>query len=188
MSLSGGPGSGGPGDALKAYTTCSFGDGLHLVQVDPLPAGVTSRTVDTASGPRVVSMVAGERVMFAYPGTDFFANVKAEVLPAEDYAQSKKALLDNLAYILKSSPSDKQNSSLASSINSFEVSGIDREELEGGVLGLYLMFDNATHVVTTFYFLNQEPAARKFQTLAEYAQLRDQFLLSYSGCVRKNMQ
>jgi hypothetical protein len=65
---------------------------------------------------------------------------------------------------------------------------LDREKLEGGVLGIYLFFDNSAHVVTNIYLLNQEPQNRKFQTIEEYRQLRDRFLVSYSACIRKNQQ
>lgn len=130
-------------------------------------------------------MKAGVRVMFAYPNTDFYANVKAELLPSTNYAQLKQFLLDNFQYIAHD---NIVNSSLAAPLNGLEAHGLDRDKLEGGVLGIYLLFDNSAHVVTTIYFLNQEPQNRKFQTIEEYRQLRDRFLASYSGCIRKNQQ
>jgi hypothetical protein len=61
---------------LKPYTHCAFSDGLEIVEETPLASGVTARTVDTVSGPKLVRILSGVRVMFAYPRTDFFANVK----------------------------------------------------------------------------------------------------------------
>jgi hypothetical protein len=60
---------------LRPYTHCTFADGLQIVAVDPLARGVTARTVETATGKKLVPMLAGIRIMFAYPDTDFFANV-----------------------------------------------------------------------------------------------------------------
>jgi len=60
--------------------------------------------------------------------------------------------------------------------------------LEGGVLGLYLAFDDKTHIATTIYLLNQEAYARKFQTIEQYQQLRDTFLKTYLACIRMNQQ
>lgn len=172
-------------DALVPYVSCQFSDGLQIVETDPLAPGITSREVDTDSGSRRIDMKAGVRVMFAYPDTDFYANVKAELLPAANYPQLKQFLLDNFQYLAHG---NIVNSSLHSPLNGFEAHGLDREKLEGGVLGIYLLFDNSAHVVTTIYLLNQEPQSRKFQTIEEYRQLRDRFLVSYSACVRKNQQ
>ena len=66
-------------DKLAAYSTCSFSDGLQIVQIDPLAPGITSREVETDSGSRQIDMLAGTRIMFAYPNSDFYANVKAEL-------------------------------------------------------------------------------------------------------------
>ena len=123
--------------------------------------------------------------MFAYPDTDFYANVKTELLPSANYSQLKQILLDGLQHL---APGNTINVALKSPINGLEAHGLDRNKLDGGVLGVYLFFDNTAHVVTTIYFLNQEPQSRKFQTLDEYHQLRDRFLDSYSSCIQKNQQ
>ena len=171
--------------ALLNYTACQFPDGLQIVHLDSLPPGVTSRGVDTDSGPRQIDLQAGVRIMFAYPDTDFYANMKAEVLPAKNYPQLKQSLLDNFQHLLHG---NTLNTALHSPMNGLEVHGLDREKLEGGVLGIYLLFDEQAHVVTTIYLLNQEPQARKFQSMEEYRKLRDQFLGSYTTCIRNNQQ
>ncbi|HTW49001.1 MAG TPA: hypothetical protein VMD92_13705 [Acidobacteriaceae bacterium] len=173
-------------DPLQAYTSCYFPDGLQIVSVDPLDAGVTSRSVDTADGPQQIDLVAGERVMLAYPFTDFFANVKAEELPADRYPALKAALLANLNYLETQPGGPEDVQSLPANLHGFEVHGNNREKLEGSVLGMYLLFDDQNHVATTIYFLNQESWRRKFQTMDEYARLRDHFLTTYTGCVREN--
>jgi hypothetical protein len=172
-------------DALAPYASCRFADGLQIVDTDPLPSGVTSRQVDTDAGPRQIDLDAGLRVMFAYPETDFFANVKAELLPAARYPELKQSLLDNFQHLARD---NTVNTALHSPMNGLEVHGLDREKLEGGVLGIYLLFDDGAHVVTTIYLLNQEPQSRKFQTMDEYRSLRDRFLASYSGCIRSNLK
>jgi hypothetical protein len=123
--------------------------------------------------------------MFAYPNTDFYANVKAELLPEANYPQLKQFLLDNFLYL---SHGNIVNTTLHTPLNGFEIHGMDREKLEGGVLGIYLLFDEHAHVVTTIYLLNQEPQYRKFQNINEYHSLREQFLNSYTACIRNNQQ
>jgi hypothetical protein len=174
--------------ALKPYASCHFADGLQITKLDKLADGTTARSVDTANGTKYISLKAGLRIMFAYPFADFYANVKSELLPTEQYTALKADLMDNLNHLLVTSPGEISNQSLPSPLHSFEVHGHDRSKLEGGVLGMYLLFDDSTQVVTTIYFLNQETFNRKFQTLDEYRRLRDQFLTTYTGCIRENQE
>jgi hypothetical protein len=171
---------------LVPYTTCAFPDGLRIVQTDPLAPGVASRTVETAAGTQSIALEGGERVMVAYPLTDFFANVKVELLPANRYAALKKTLIDNLHFLELEKGGPTQALALPVGLHGFEVHGNDRRKLEGNVLGMYLMFDDKAHVATTIYFLNQQSWERKFQTIDEYGGLRDNFLRTYTGCVRDN--
>jgi hypothetical protein len=171
---------------LMPYTTCSFPDGLQVTALDALPTEVRSRTVETADGKKQIDMTAGVRVMFAYPFTDFYANAKVEELPAAEYPALKRELVDNLAFITAHSPGTTMNEALPAALHGFEAYGNDRGKLEGGVLGMYLLFDDLTHVATTVYFLNQASWQRKFQTWEGYEKLRDQFLIAYTGCVRQN--
>jgi hypothetical protein len=133
-------------------------------------------------------MTSGLRVMFAYPDTDFYANVKVESLPSGTYAEEKQALLDSWEYSHMTSPGTTINSVMPSSLSGFEIRGFDRDKLEGGVLGLYLMFDDQRRVVTTFYLLNQDPGARKFKSIEEYSHRRETFLETYTDCIRTNQQ
>lgn len=174
--------------ALVPYTSCTFADGLKIVALDPLASGVTYRTVPTGGGEKRIEIEARVRVMFAYPDTDFYANVKVESLPAATYEDEKKALLDNWQYTHMTSAGTTLNYGLASPLDGFEIHGFDRDKLEGGVLGLYLMFDDSQHVVTTFYLLNQDPATRSFKTIDEYRKRRDRFLPSYTSCIRANQK
>jgi hypothetical protein len=124
--------------------------------------------------------------MFAYPGEDFYANVKVEFLPDQGYEKAKQALIANFEYLLASGDNSR-NYDLKSHLNGFEIQGLDRSKREGGVLGVYLLFDNPTHSVLTIYMLNQEPPIR-FKSMTEYAALRDRFLFGYMACIRKALE
>jgi len=171
----------------KAAAVCEFSDGLQVVQVDPLARGVSARTVTTAQGPKQVNMLAGLRIMFGYPGSDFFANVKVEKLPPAEYPDLRQILIENFNYLADSTPSTKHNGSIASVLGGIDARGMDRDKLDGGVIGLYLLFDDKRHVVSTIYLLNQDPERRHFQTLDEYNKLRDRFLSAYPSCVLTGM-
>lgn len=113
--------------------------------------------------------------MFAYPATDFYANVKVESLPESRYAELKKWLIANYDYLLKSDNNVQANTTLQSPLDGFDIRGDDRIKLEGGVLGFYLAFDDPAHVVTTIYLLNQQPYDRKFQTMEQYQRCETHF-------------
>ena len=121
--------------------------------------------------------------MFAYPDKDFYANVKVEILPEKNYAETRQSLIDNFDYSLASGDGNTRNYRLKPTLNDLNVRGLDRDKLEGGVLGLYLLIDDASRMVTTIYFLNQEPNNRNFQTIEEYRAMRDRFLATYTACV-----
>src|ERR1035437_9231906 len=92
----------GANDPFAPYMGCKFADGLSVVETAPLAPGVTARTVQVINGSRTVNMLAGRRVMFAYPDEDFYANIKIEILPRDGYAESKSALIANFEYVLSS--------------------------------------------------------------------------------------
>ena len=168
--------------AFDRYAGCKFSDGLAVVETAPLAPGINERTVDTFKGPQQVPMVEGRRVMFAYPGKEFYANVKVEILPEKDYAKTREIVIDNFDYILASGGGTTRNYGLKATLNGLDARGLDREKLEGGVLGIYLLLDDTSRILTTIYFLNQEPEGRSFQTMEEYRVARDRFLDTYSAC------
>jgi hypothetical protein len=170
------------GSAFDRFTGCKFSDGLSVVETSPLASGIHERTVETLKGPRQVPMIEGRRVMFAYPDKDFYANVKVEILPEKNYSDTRQSLIDNFDYILASSNDLTRNYELKPMMNGFDVRGFDRDKLEGGVLGIYLLLDDTSRMVTTIYFLNQEPKDRSFQTIGEYRTMRDRFLVTYTIC------
>jgi hypothetical protein len=174
--------------AFDRYTACNFSDGLAVVETSPLAPGIHARTVQTLKGPRQVEMVEGRRVMFAYPEKDFYANVKVEILPEKNYAETREILTDNFDYMLASGDGSTRNYGLKPKQNGFDVRGLDRDKLEGGVLGVYLLLDDSSRMVTTIYFLNQEAKDRSFQTMDEYRVKRDRFLATYTACAGRKRE
>ena len=167
---------------FKAYTACHFDDGLEIIEVLPLPANVAGRTVETMHGTAHVPLLRGDRILFGYPGTEPFANVTVEQLPAGSFDESKADLISNFEQILSSSDSIR-NYALKPTLNGFEIYGLDRPKLEPGALGVYLLIDDRTGIVTTVRFPNQEPDGRKFATIEEYTALRNHFLAAYTSCI-----
>jgi hypothetical protein len=174
-------------DVLHDYESCTFDDGLQIAKIDSLPPGIQQRSINTTQGPKIIQMLAGRRIMFAYGiGGDFFANVKPELLPADTWEAEKRDLLEELATMVASEHDTLPNKSLPDTMHGLEVHGLDRTELKGGTLGFYLLFDNARHIATSVYLLNQQPLTRRFQTIEQYRDLRTRFLATYTGCIAQN--
>lgn len=171
---------------LQAWSSCFFPDGLATQSATPLAQEGGSRVVETSLGQQHIDIAAAEQVMFAYPFTDFFAKVNVEELPAASWAQEKQSLLANLTYLVGQPGGPDEAHSLPSNLHGFEVHGNNRQQLQGSVLGMYVIFDDPAHIVATVYFLNQDSWRRKFQSFDEYEQLRDRFLTTYTGCVHNN--
>ncbi|MEG9438273.1 hypothetical protein JAO29_19155 [Edaphobacter sp. HDX4] len=172
---------------FEVYANCKITDGPSVVEIAPLAPGISSRTVETMNGPRQIPMVSGRRIMFAYPDKDFYANVKVEILPADNYAETRQYLIDNFDHILASGETER-NYRLKPLMNGLDTRGMDRTKIEGGVLGIYLIFDDANRTVSTIYFLNQDAEKRSFQTIEEYRQQRDRFLAAYTGCAHPKIR
>lgn len=173
--------------ALHDYESCTFDDGLQIAKIDSLPRGPQQRTIDTTQGPKIIHMLDGRRIMFAYGvGGDYFANVKPEILPEDTWATEKQNLLDEIAAMVSSEHDTMPNRSLPDTMHGLEVHGLDRTELTGGTLGFYVVFDNARHIATSVYLLNQKPLTRRFQTIEQYRSLRTRFLTTYTGCIAQN--
>lgn len=172
---------------LHDYESCVFDDGLQIVKIDSLPPGMQERTIHTMHGPKTIQMLAGRRVLFAYGlGSDAFANVKPEILPATSWQQDKENLLDEIQAMLRADFTTRPSTSLPRTMHGIEVHGLDRTDLKGGTLGFFVLFDNADHIATSVYLLNQEPLTRHFQTIEQYRDLRARFLDRYTGCIAQN--
>jgi hypothetical protein len=168
---------------LRPYEACSFPDGLTVADVQPMPADIHDRPAKTKQGEKTIPLLAGRRISFAYPGAATYASVKVELLPPDNYALNKRYLLEDFDDIVAS---DKGvvKSTRQPRLSAFNVVGLDRKEVTGTTLGIYMLMDDNTHVVSTIYLLN--PKQSNFKTIADYARQRDTFLYNYTRCIRNN--
>lgn len=172
--------------ALQPYSTCQFQDDLQVATLDQLAAGTTSRDVETSDGHRKIDIETALTVGFQYPRAGPYSTAKVEKLPSDSYPQLKQWLIDNFRFLYNNSANTVVNRKDLGPINGYEVRGFDHVKLDDDVLGVYIMFDDPNHIVTTFNLLNQDNQDRRFSTVKQYQQLRDQFLTAYTFCVRAN--
>lgn len=169
---------------LRAYESCAFPDGLAVTDVQPMPPDVQSRPAKTKQGEKNIPLLAGRRITFSYPGAEPFASVKVEELPPDNYAVNKRYLLEDFDDIVASDKGVAKNTTRPARLSAFSVTGLDRKEVSGNTLGIYMLMDDTTHVVSTIYLLN--PKQSHFKTIEDYARQRDTFLYNYTRCIRNN--
>jgi len=129
-------------------------------------------------------VVEGYRVMYSYPRTYPFANLKAERSDSAKYAEDKQVVMRSLAELA----SADGNTELAGFSNQgFSGQTVTKKELAGSTLGITQIFSDSDLVIVTIFFLNQAPQDRRFQTYGEFVSLRDGFVRGYMECVAKKI-
>jgi hypothetical protein len=178
-------------DPLKSYTTCKVPGDLKIREVTRRNATNNYREITADKGKQKVSVVAGYRVMFAYPDLPYyFANVKIEQSAPDSYAADKEILVNQLKYystIKEAHPMIFEDKKM---LNDFEHYGIDRDKIDvGAQVGVHILFYDPANLVVTIYFLNQSKAAffnnRRYEDTKGYREVRDDFLNSYSECLKR---
>lgn len=173
-------------DNLKSYVNCEFGD-KYQIEDSVERSQAFMRSVATMDGKDVVEVSHGWSLHIAYDGTPF-VNFKAERLGKSNYQRDKNALISNLGYAATTSKGMESNKPQQSPLSGFDLYSINRKQLEGGVLSIYLLFQDSEQIVVTLYLLNTSPEAPKFRTMEEYHKLRDNFLNSYVACAGKHLK
>lgn len=185
-------------------------DGLQLVQVRTRCADCPPwRTVDVVpeelSGhirQEKVSVRDGITAMYAYPGTDFFANAKMEVSVAGSYERDKAIVTEasehacarsrqGIAAYLQAHPDAKDKYDRAVSGRSYVES--ERGRYKGyeyvwcsqnagfanptGILSQVHIFLPQREMIVTAYLMKQKTA--QFQTIGEFLQRQRDFIEAY---------
>ena len=126
---------------------------------------------------------SGYRVLITYREVEAFGNLKVERLPATVYQKEKSDLLSSLEFFASGPGMDGKVQTGVR--NGFNLCGVNRNKLEGGVLSIYNLFEDSSHTAVTMYLLNDEPAKRKFDSFEKYSPIRDAFLDAYTSCLSR---
>jgi hypothetical protein len=151
---------------------------MEIRSVDRLPGtGIRHRRVVTTTGEKWVSMIDGYRVMYAYPGESFFANLKVETSASSEYVDDKAVVSDGLRQLSRNSVSIDHH-------GSFELQTIDKRSIDTrGPIKLSVLFRDPTRTIVTIYFISQDAGRRHYRTLDEFEQLSARFIRDYIACV-----
>lgn len=169
----------------RGIAACRLPDGLRLVEAARRPSrAANSRKVQIQGGEREVSVVDGYRLMFAYPGTDYFANVKLERSMPNRFAADRDTILDQFEFLAGQSPDIELARGERSGVFVYALDNavLGDAALDHAVVGTFVMFLDEETSVLTIYLLNQKAERRHFRTIDEYRRLRDNFLNHLASC------
>jgi hypothetical protein len=166
-----------PGDPVSAPCVIS---NLQVFATEALQPVPVERSVTTANGDKVVTIVDGHRTMYVLPPDEEMLNATTETLDASSYPAERMALTENLAFLAKTDP--KIHGVARSKSGSLDIRLVSRDALDGGVIAIAELFNDARHTVTTLYFLNADPAQRHFQSVPAFVTLRDGILREFGRC------
>ena len=156
-----------------------------------------------------VTVQAGYRAMYAYPGTHYFSNTKIEQSVSGAYENDKKIVADAIKHEYARKKEHiasylKENPNLKEKMEPFRAKGkeyVDMEEntykgfeyisytenvigLTGNTISEINIFVPKREIIVTAYFLRQEKA--KFSTIEEFLKLRRDFIEGYIDFLSSN--
>jgi hypothetical protein len=163
---------------LGRYLTCGTLTSAHVSGMTELFPANTVRPLQTDEGRREIHIVDGWRLNYVNDALEPIATMKVELLGGT-YIQEKTILISNFEYLLHSDELAERALNLPTA-NGFDIRGFNHKNLLGDTLGVYLLFDDKTHVEVTLYFANN-----RFKSIAAYETSRDSFLADYTRCVNE---
>ena len=174
-----------PAAEMRAYIYCDgFAGGVRGVTLDRRPtSAVPWREVGFGDKTERISVVDGYRVMYSYPRTYWFANLKAERSEPSRYSEDKRIVTENFVAL---AAADDGTVLTNFSGRGFVGQTLTKRELGGSTLGITQILSDEDSVIVTIYFMNQLPENRAFQTYEEFIALRDGFVRGYIECVAGN--
>lgn len=170
-------------DPLAPLVSCMAAGKFSVLEQGRLPATVTSRAVETASGARPVSLADGYRVVLATSQGLPFLNLKVELSSVDAAAADREAVEEQMK-ALSARRSPEQQPLQRTSGSGVDMLALHQPNLErGGPISFYSFFQPARSVIATLYVLNQDVSRRAFSTYAEYEALRDDAARLVQACL-----
>lgn len=171
-------------DPLRAITRCFSGGEFHAESTERRTAASPFRTVDTAAGPRQVSVADGYRLMIYRSSKQPLVNLKIERSVEGKFDDDRAAILLQLARLADSSKPPNAVIAEHSTQNGIAIAAVNNRAIgTPGVISMLQLFDAASGTIATAYILNQAAAVREYTDEDSYRVLRDRFIGTLSACM-----
>ena len=175
---------------LKPYASCEgFAGGVRIKRETPRPASEPPYREVTAKGvTKKISVIDGVRVVYAYPGKEPFADVKAEASDPARYAEDKRELQRMFEAVAATEGPGAYKTIAGRGYTGQEVV---KPEVSGTFVGITQLFFDADKVVVSIYFPYFEKIpknALSWGTHGQFVALREAFVRGYLECIGRNLK
>jgi len=171
-------------DPLRAITGCFSGGEFHAESTERRTAASPFRTVDTAAGPRQISVADGYRLLIYRSSKQPLVNLKIERSVEGRFDDDRAATLAQLARLADSSKPPNAVIVEHSTQNGIAIASLNNRAIgTAGVVSMLQLFDASSGTIATAYMLNQAPAVREYSDEDSYRVLRDRFIGTLSTCM-----
>jgi hypothetical protein len=173
-----------PNSGLDAYIGCDgFAGGVRAVTLDRRAEDAqTWRELEFGGQKHRVSVLDGYRLTYSYTRDYPFASLRVERSESSRYGQDREIVT---GYFTGMAKADAELELSEFSYRSHAVQLLTKKALGGRTLGAAHILADSDAVIVTVFFYNQLPEHRSFQTLEEFAGLRDAFIRGYIDCVAR---
>jgi hypothetical protein len=175
------------GPNLEPYAACDgLADDIRIKRKAPRPAEEPPwREVTVKGATRRISVVDGIRVVYAAPGGNPFADLKAEASDPARYPEDKRELK---AMFEAAARSEGPGAYKTLEGRGYTGQEVVKPAIEGSTLAITQLFFDADKVVVSIYFPNVPALGRSFASHAQFVALRAKFVRNYLDCIGRNLK
>lgn len=171
---------------MQPYVRC-FGldDGLQAISSDARPKNLEPwREVKVGDSSRRISVVAGTRLIYAYPDKVPFARMMVEQSEWNSYDEDVRTEQQ----ALEESTHAGDTNYLSFKLNGVSAQNVTKSQIAGETLGRTELYFDSDHTIVSVYYINPPVDKARFKTMQEFSSVRERFETSYATCVARKRQ
>lgn len=171
---------------MQPYVRC-FGldEELRAISSDTRQKSLDPwREVKVGESSRRITVVAGTRLIYAYPDKVPFARMMVEQSEWSSYDEDVKTAQQ----ALEDSTRTGDVKSLSFKLNGASAKNVTKSQIAGETLSRTELYFDSDHTIVSVYYINPSVDKARFKTMQEFSSVRERFETSYATCVARKRQ
>lgn len=171
---------------MQPYVRCfRLDDGLQAISSDARQKNLEPwREVKVGESSRRISVVAGTRLIYAYPDKVPFARMMVEQSEWSSYDEDVKNAQEAFADSARTGDANY----LSFNLKGVSARNLTRRQIAGETLGKTELYFDSDHTLVSVYYINPPIDKARFKTMQEFSSARERFETSYVECVARKRQ
>lgn len=171
---------------MQPYIRCfELDDGLQVISSDARPKNLDPwREVKVGESTRRISVVAGTRLIYAYPDKVQFARMMVEQSEWSSYDEDVR----NAQQALEDSTRTGDARYLSFKLNGVSANNVAKNQMTGETLGRTELYFDIDHTLVSVYYINPPVDKARFKSMQDFSSARERFEASYAACVARKRQ